>query len=167
MTYHCINSCLLLGLQTALATMPCLCITHTPIIIDAGFILSTVHLSAASTQRRSYRASELAAVMILKRGYEKCLPLLVLHLIQLALPLCGSEAQIPLCNLPMSHGNHCGIVVEQFYYDAAVGQCRGFLYYGCDGNENRFATKSACEEVCSPGRGEAAPLVYVCVCGDE
>ncbi len=124
-----------------------------------------MHFSAASTQRRSYRASELAAVMILKRGYEKCLPLLVLHLIQLALPLCGSEAQIPLCNLPMSHGNHCGIVVEQFYYDSAVAQCRGFLYYGCDGNENRFATKSACEEVCSPGRGEAAPLVCTCVCG--
>lgn len=43
-----------------------------------------------------------------------------------------------------------------WYYDTAEGRCMEFWYGGCDGNQNRFGSKEACEKVCvePPGIGK-------------
>jgi hypothetical protein len=38
--------------------------------------------------------------------------------------------------------------MPSFGYDAKAGKCVDFVYGGCGGNENRFATLPLCEAVC-------------------
>ena len=33
-------------------------------------------------------------------------------------------------------------------YDVREGQCKEFVYSGCDGNYNRFETELSCQEAC-------------------
>ncbi|PAV70271.1 hypothetical protein WR25_24086 isoform C [Diploscapter pachys] len=42
-----------------------------------------------------------------------------------------------------------------WYYDTVEGRCMEFWYGGCDGNQNRFGSREACEKVCvePPGIG--------------
>ena len=39
--------------------------------------------------------------------------------------------------------------MPRYYFDPAVGECKEFIYGGCQGNENNFMTKEACEAMCS------------------
>ena len=43
-----------------------------------------------------------------------------------------------------------------WYYDTTEGRCMEFWYGGCDGNQNRFGSREACEKVCvePPGIGK-------------
>ncbi len=69
-------------------------------------------------------------------------------------PMWGSETQPSLCQLKKSSGMFCGVILEMFYYDVTYGACRGFLYSGCGGNDNRFDTLAECEVVCVATQGE-------------
>lgn len=51
------------------------------------------------------------------------------------------------CKQPKVAG-HCRANTQRFYYNAATKQCESFLYGGCQGNDNNFLTKTACEKVC-------------------
>uniref|UniRef100_A0A8K9WTX4 BPTI/Kunitz inhibitor domain-containing protein n=1 Tax=Oncorhynchus mykiss TaxID=8022 RepID=A0A8K9WTX4_ONCMY len=48
------------------------------------------------------------------------------------------------CLLPMSEGG-CWEHVLLWYYHPHSGECRPFVYGGCEGNHNRFNTKQECQ----------------------
>ena len=43
----------------------------------------------------------------------------------------------------------CEAYIPSYYYDHMTGECRQFIYGGCGGNKNRFATREDCEAMCS------------------
>lgn len=61
--------------------------------------------------------------------------------------VCGPD----ICQLPADQGP-CQLYTKSFYYSVATGRCETFLWGGCQGNENRFATIDACEVRCRPAR---------------
>ncbi|XP_040210222.1 carboxypeptidase inhibitor SmCI-like [Rana temporaria] len=52
-----------------------------------------------------------------------------------------------ICNLPSAKG-HCMAYMKRFFYDRNTGECKMFIYGGCQGNSNNFPTKSSCEDTC-------------------
>ncbi|XP_034099031.1 male accessory gland serine protease inhibitor-like [Drosophila albomicans] len=56
------------------------------------------------------------------------------------------------CGLPPAvDGNgliKCAAFQPSFSYYPAENVCKDFVYGGCGGNENRFASKAACEAEC-------------------
>ncbi|XP_049267031.1 kunitz-type serine protease inhibitor A-like [Rhipicephalus sanguineus] len=40
-------------------------------------------------------------------------------------------------------------------YNARLGQCKSFMYGGCDGNENNYGTKEKCEAACKHPSADA------------
>ncbi|XP_054836467.1 kunitz-type serine protease inhibitor textilinin-2-like [Eublepharis macularius] len=57
------------------------------------------------------------------------------------------EACIEVCKLPKDSGP-CEALFERYYYDSASRTCKKFVYGGCRGNGNRFATWTGCMTVC-------------------
>nr|CAH8839152.1 unnamed protein product [Trichobilharzia regenti] len=43
-------------------------------------------------------------------------------------------------------GNH---PLEKYYYNATIGECMTFTYYGDGGNDNNFFAKDVCEQTCN------------------
>uniref|UniRef100_A0A7I5EDG0 Papilin n=1 Tax=Haemonchus contortus TaxID=6289 RepID=A0A7I5EDG0_HAECO len=67
-----------------------------------------------------------------------------------------APSKISSCALPQDQGTVCSSGYKLvWYYDTAEGRCSQFWYGGCDGNDNRFATKEQCETICvePPGIG--------------
>ncbi|EYB89374.1 hypothetical protein Y032_0232g3024 [Ancylostoma ceylanicum] len=52
-----------------------------------------------------------------------------------------------LCTEPLRVGD-CKQSVRQFWYNAETRTCEGFLYTGCQGNNNRFHTLNECQSYC-------------------
>ncbi|KAK6107830.1 Kunitz/Bovine pancreatic trypsin inhibitor domain family protein [Brugia pahangi] len=53
------------------------------------------------------------------------------------------------CSLSQDQGTICHPGYKLlWYYDTSEGRCKQFWYGGCDGNDNRFATKEQCETIC-------------------
>ncbi|KAK3554491.1 hypothetical protein QTP70_024301, partial [Hemibagrus guttatus] len=52
------------------------------------------------------------------------------------------------CSLDKDMGKVCSNYESRWYYDRQARQCNHFWYGGCEGNDNRFLTKSECEETC-------------------
>uniref|UniRef100_A0A915C8V4 Papilin n=1 Tax=Parascaris univalens TaxID=6257 RepID=A0A915C8V4_PARUN len=64
--------------------------------------------------------------------------------------------KISSCSLPQDQGTVCHPGYKLvWFYDTAEGRCSQFWYGGCEGNDNRFATKEQCETICvePPARG--------------
>ena len=57
-----------------------------------------------------------------------------------------------MCFLPDNHGP-CENSVAQWFYDNRDGVCKQFLYGGCGGNGNRFASRQECEQKCGNVQG--------------
>ena len=51
------------------------------------------------------------------------------------------------CGLPKVVGP-CRMAIRVYYFNAATGTCTQFIYGGCGGNANRFATKKECKKRC-------------------
>ena len=49
---------------------------------------------------------------------------------------------------------------ERWYFDQTTGQCATFFYGGCQGNKNRFSTRTECEHACrvTPADGDVCAL---------
>ena len=64
----------------------------------------------------------------------------------------GREVQCERrCSQPVLSGQ-CRASIPRFYYDQSLGQCQPFLYGGCGGNDNNFATMDQCRRQCQrPG----------------
>jgi hypothetical protein len=44
----------------------------------------------------------------------------------------------------------CDAAIARWYFDSGTGRCQMFIYGGCEGNANNFATRHECEGVCPP-----------------
>jgi hypothetical protein len=51
------------------------------------------------------------------------------------------------CGAPPSSGN-CEAYIPSWYHDPSTGICRPFVYGGCGGNANRYASLQACQKAC-------------------
>ncbi|MCB1744157.1 MAG: hypothetical protein KDK91_27555, partial [Gammaproteobacteria bacterium] len=62
---------------------------------------------------------------------------------------CEQSCQVDVntCELAPEPGP-CKGVLPSWFHNPATGQCERFNYSGCGGNENRFATRAACERAC-------------------
>lgn len=58
----------------------------------------------------------------------------------------GAAAEDP-CLLPPETGV-CKAYYLQYFYDAEAGECNAFVWGGCGGNANRFASVAECETAC-------------------
>uniref|UniRef100_A0A8C6XC87 BPTI/Kunitz inhibitor domain-containing protein n=1 Tax=Naja naja TaxID=35670 RepID=A0A8C6XC87_NAJNA len=52
-----------------------------------------------------------------------------------------------ICTLPPKVGK-CKAWFLRFYFNAATGNCEGFIYGGCEGNKNNFETLGQCRATC-------------------
>uniref|UniRef100_A0A8C6XCD3 BPTI/Kunitz inhibitor domain-containing protein n=1 Tax=Naja naja TaxID=35670 RepID=A0A8C6XCD3_NAJNA len=52
-----------------------------------------------------------------------------------------------ICTLPPKVGK-CKASFLRFYFNAATGNCEGFIYGGCGGNKNNFVTLGQCRATC-------------------
>jgi hypothetical protein len=73
---------------------------------------------------------------------------------------CGGDtsepaAANPVCSLPPQQAGFCLAYIPRFSFNAASGRCEGFVYGGCGGNANNFATPAECVETCAPGTSNA------------
>lgn len=59
----------------------------------------------------------------------------------------GGGTGDPACVLPPSSGN-CNAYIPSWYHDPSTGICRPFVYGGCGGNENRYASLEQCQKAC-------------------
>jgi len=51
------------------------------------------------------------------------------------------------CELPVVV-SQCRLELPRFYFDAAEGRCKSFIYGGCNGNRNNFVTIDECAQRC-------------------
>ncbi|XP_063603126.1 papilin-like [Penaeus indicus] len=51
------------------------------------------------------------------------------------------------CYLPIAVGT-CSDHQERWHYDTRARECRAFVYSGCEGNANNFATLAECADLC-------------------
>ncbi|XP_060600708.1 papilin-like [Ruditapes philippinarum] len=56
---------------------------------------------------------------------------------------------VDVCHME-SHTGRCRAYIRAWYYDYLNGECKQFIYGGCDTNGNKFDTQEACEARCSP-----------------
>ncbi|RCN24798.1 Kunitz/Bovine pancreatic trypsin inhibitor domain protein, partial [Ancylostoma caninum] len=63
------------------------------------------------------------------------------------------ETEKDVCSQPITTGP-CKSSMPRYGYDAKRGKCVKFVYGGCKGNDNRFLTKSGCEQTCMNGSNE-------------
>ena len=67
---------------------------------------------------------------------------------------CGRSARLlalpttDTCSLPMEAGP-CRSLRSRFHYNPAAAACQPFLYGGCRGNANNFASLEACQQQCT------------------
>ena len=52
------------------------------------------------------------------------------------------------CLAPVDIGP-CRASVVRWYFDPEDNSCKDFIFGGCDGNTNNFATKDKCERTCT------------------
>ncbi|XP_062854213.1 collagen alpha-1(VII) chain [Trichomycterus rosablanca] len=58
------------------------------------------------------------------------------------------------CILPMDEGG-CSRYTLRWYFNSQAGDCRPFIYSGCEGNANRYTHKEDCEKQCLKQKGAA------------
>ena len=66
------------------------------------------------------------------------------HVLYIPLPPCTA---VEVCDQPMVVGP-CEAAIPSWYYNSESGECEMFTYGGCGGNDNRFATREACQARC-------------------
>lgn len=60
----------------------------------------------------------------------------------------GQTGKTDDCLLPKEPG-FCKAFFQRYYFDKSSGQCKRFIYGGCQGNGNNFLTKQECEKRCT------------------
>lgn len=63
-----------------------------------------------------------------------------------------------LCTLPIDAGP-CFDSLVQWRYDADTRACVSFMYTGCNGNANRFASIEECERACGDYRDQSMFII--------
>ncbi len=55
---------------------------------------------------------------------------------------------IYICQLRPDTGS-CYASFEQYYFNTQLRSCQTFVWGGCGGNQNRFASREECERTCA------------------
>ncbi|XP_030037071.1 papilin [Manduca sexta] len=63
--------------------------------------------------------------------------------------VCVDPPPKDVCKLPKVKGS-CNMDTERWYYDSESARCSPFIYGGCLGNANNFASQQLCQEQCQP-----------------
>ena len=58
------------------------------------------------------------------------------------------EPDAERCELPADPGP-CEAYMPSWYHNTDTGQCEEFIYGGCQGNDNNFATREECQRACA------------------
>ena len=58
-----------------------------------------------------------------------------------------------------SDSGTCQESSSRYFFNVKTGVCEVFMYGGCEGNENNFATLEECNNLCNPNGTEIA-LTY-------
>jgi hypothetical protein len=69
----------------------------------------------------------------------------------------GPSSTAPACSAAPESG-HCLAYMPRFYFDPASKTCKDFVYGGCEGNANNYASIDDCEETCTKG---GAPVAVI------
>jgi len=76
----------------------------------------------------------------------------------------GGQREVDVCTLPPDAGP-CRGALPRYYYSPEEGTCKAFLYGGCEGNVNRFASLELCTDRCGGGQtGRTATKTQQDVC---
>jgi len=63
-------------------------------------------------------------------------------------PVAAEQASRPtFCSLP-AKGGMCRASLPRWFFNEKTGECERFVYGGCGGNRNNFASKDECTEAC-------------------
>ncbi|HEY6724033.1 MAG TPA: BPTI/Kunitz domain-containing protein [Polyangiaceae bacterium] len=68
-----------------------------------------------------------------------------------------AQAALPTCLMPAETGS-CQAYVERWAFNPGTLECEQFVYGGCGGNDNNFATAAACEATCASQYADCNPL---------
>ena len=85
-----------------------------------------------------------------KRSLKACrvdLRVLRRELVACEAALQSCEEPLDPCLQPVEPGP-CRAAIRRWYHNADTERCEPFIYGGCQGNENGFATRAACEGTC-------------------
>ncbi|RWS26974.1 uncharacterized protein B4U80_08391 [Leptotrombidium deliense] len=70
-----------------------------------------------------------------------------------ALVIANSDARDKRCSLQPKQngvaGRQCKAYIPSWSYNEKTDLCEFFIYGGCGGNENRFASPDVCIEICN------------------
>ncbi|XP_055333296.1 uncharacterized protein LOC129584903 [Paramacrobiotus metropolitanus] len=61
--------------------------------------------------------------------------------------VCCQRETVDVCSFPKDSGP-CRAAFPRWYYDNKLGECKEFLYGGCEGNVNNFHSKELCDSLC-------------------
>ena len=53
---------------------------------------------------------------------------------------------------------HCHGYLERYYYSTNLKRCLPFMFSGCAGNGNNFASKDECQDVCMNKKNSLIPI---------
>ena len=59
----------------------------------------------------------------------------------------GQASRPPFCSVP-AEGGTCRASLRRWFFNENTGECERFVYGGCGGNRNNFASKDECTEAC-------------------
>lgn len=65
------------------------------------------------------------------------------------IPTVQPASGVDVCAME-SYTGRCRAYIRSWYYDNLNGECKQFIYGGCDTNGNKFDTQEGCEAHCSP-----------------
>lgn len=80
------------------------------------------------------------------------------------IPFHPSAVVVPTCSQPIATGS-CTDQIPRFAFDEALGTCQLFLYTGCSGNDNNFATFTECLATCVPGENLSHSVFFINIFG--
>ena len=60
----------------------------------------------------------------------------------------GPSALQTACHLPITPGP-CKAYIPSWAHNSVTHECEEFIYGGCGGNKNRFASEEQCEQACT------------------
>ncbi|KOB77775.1 Lacunin, partial [Operophtera brumata] len=79
---------------------------------------------------------------------------------------CGVFRGLDVCRAQVDPGP-CRAAFSKYFFDAATGACKEFVYGGCQGGPNRFSTEEECKDICEGARPPAPACLQEVATGES